>query len=105
MAHSHSADGAAAPNELTRHRRALRILIVMLIPLGIWTVAGLIMLWPGDISEHVNTDVAGISAAATLGSGVRVCGRRVGIVTNAGGPWQMAADRMEDRGLAAVRCI
>ena len=63
MAHSHSADGAAAPNELTRHRRALRILIVMLIPLGIWTVAGLIMLWPGDISEHVNTDVAGYSVA------------------------------------------
>jgi acetyltransferase len=39
------------------------------------------------------------SAAATLGSGVRVGGRRVGIVTNAGGPAQMAADRMEYRGL------
>jgi len=63
LAHSHSADGAAAPSDLTRHRRALRILIVMLIPLGIWTVAGLVMLWPGDISEHVNTDVAGYAVA------------------------------------------
>jgi uncharacterized membrane protein len=35
----------------------------MLIPLGIWTVAGLIVLWPGDITEHVNTDVAGYSVA------------------------------------------
>ncbi len=63
MAHSHSADGAAVPNELVRHRRALRILIVLLIPLGIWTVAGLIVLWPGDISAHVNKDVAGYSVA------------------------------------------
>jgi acetyltransferase len=39
------------------------------------------------------------SAASTLGSGVRVGGRRVGIVTNAGGPGQLAADRMEGRGL------
>ena len=39
------------------------------------------------------------SAASTLGSGVRVGGRRVGIVTNAGGPGQLAADRMADRGL------
>ena len=63
MAHTHSMDGAPAPNELARHRRALRILIVMLIPLGIWTLAGLIVLWPGDISEHVNKDVAGYSVA------------------------------------------
>jgi acetyltransferase len=39
------------------------------------------------------------SAAATLGSGVRVTGRRLGIVTNAGGPGQLAADRAAHRGL------
>jgi acetyltransferase len=37
------------------------------------------------------------SAAATLGSGVRVNGRRVAILMNAGGPGQIAADRIADR--------
>src|SRR5215211_7416191 len=49
------------PDELRRHRRALRILIVVLIPLAIWTLVGLIAFWPGDISRHVNSDVAGYS--------------------------------------------
>jgi acetyltransferase len=39
------------------------------------------------------------SAAATLGSGVRLGGRRLSIVMNAGGPGQLAADRAADRGL------
>lgn len=54
---------AAAPDsdELRRHRRALRRLVVVLIPLAIWTVAGLVLMWPGDISGSVNEDVAGYS--------------------------------------------
>ena len=83
MAHSHSnaargGRGAAGPGhlaaqdgsehqvtaaELYRHRRALRILIVVLIPLGIWTLVGLIALWPGDVADHVNADAAGYSVA------------------------------------------
>ena len=47
------------PAELRRHRRALRILVVVLIPLAIWTAAGLIAFWPGDVSDRVNKDVAG----------------------------------------------
>jgi len=47
--------------ELRRHQRALRILIVVLIPLAIWTVVGLVTFWPDDISRHVNADVAGYS--------------------------------------------
>ena len=70
MAHSHSnAAGALHEGgghqvtgaELYRHRRALRILIVVLIPLGIWTLVGLVALWPGDVSEHVNADAGGYS--------------------------------------------
>src|SRR4029453_13386849 len=49
------------PDELRHHQRALRILIVVLIPLAIWTVVGLVAFWPGDISRHVNSDVAGYS--------------------------------------------
>ena len=83
MAHSHSnaAGAAGGPGrggpqavheggehqvtaaELYRHRRALRILIVVLIPLGIWTLVGLIALWPGNVSDHVNADAAGYSVA------------------------------------------
>src|SRR5262245_42876475 len=70
VAHSHSSSQRLSdtgqqplvnPNELRRHQRALRILIVVLIPLAIWTVVGLIAFWPGDVSRHVNADVAGYS--------------------------------------------
>ena len=50
-------------DELRRHRRALRMLVVVLIPLAIWTIVGLIAFWPGDISRAVNSDVAGYSVA------------------------------------------
>ena len=71
MTHSHSGSDttrSATPSrgrsrEPRRHRRALRILVVVLIPLGIWTFAGLIALWPGDVSSHVNAEVAGYSIA------------------------------------------
>ena len=68
MAHSHSRSkrlsrtGPQAllkPDELRPHQRALRILIVVLIPLAIWTLVGLVAFWPGDISRNVNADVAG----------------------------------------------
>lgn len=39
------------------------------------------------------------SAASTLGAGVRMRGRRLGIVTNAGGPGLLAADRAVGRAL------
>jgi uncharacterized membrane protein len=69
VAHTHSrpvrpAGGQLAmvdAAELRRHRRALRMLVVVLIPLAVWTLVGLIALWPGDISESVNSDVAGYS--------------------------------------------
>ena len=67
MAHSYSSskrlsDTGPQPSanaDERRHQRALRILIVVLIPLAIWTLVGLIAFWPGDISRHVNADVAG----------------------------------------------
>ena len=59
----------AAPPASTRkarYRRANRLLVVMLIPLAIWTVAGLIALWPTNTESHVNREgtsygVAGVS--------------------------------------------
>ena len=43
------------------------------------------------------------SAASTLSAGVRIRGRRLGIVTNAGGPGQLAADRAVDRWLPVAQ--
>jgi uncharacterized membrane protein len=72
MTHSHSIDTTerrrvgtrrGGRNEAARHQQALRILIVVLIPLGIWTFAGLIALWPQDVESHINADVAGYSIA------------------------------------------
>jgi uncharacterized membrane protein len=62
------------PDELRRHQRALRILIVVLIPLAIWTVVGLIAFWPGDISRHVNSDVAGYSVPGVTYPAARITG-------------------------------
>ena len=72
MTHSHPVDttrrrshptGRRGRGEAARHRQALRILVVVLIPLGIWTFAGLIALWPKDVAAHINADVAGYSIA------------------------------------------
>jgi uncharacterized membrane protein len=34
-------------------------MVVVLIPLGVWTLAGLIFLWPGDLSSSINPGVSG----------------------------------------------
>ena len=62
------------PDELRRHRRALRILVVVLIPLAIWTVVGLIALWPGNISSHVNPEMAGYNVQGVTYPSARITG-------------------------------
>lgn len=41
-----------------RHRKALRIMVVVLIPLLIWTIAGLIFLWPRDVDSKIDAGLA-----------------------------------------------
>lgn len=36
-------------------------MIVVLIPLGVWTIFGLVALWPSNVSEHIAQDLAGYS--------------------------------------------
>jgi uncharacterized membrane protein len=83
VAHSHSSSERLSdtgpqtlvnPDELRRHRRALRILVVVLIPLAIWTLVGLVTFWPGDISRHVNSDVAGYSVPGVTFPTARITG-------------------------------
>lgn len=63
MAHTHAYGASPTPDEMGRHRRALRIMVVLLIPLGIWTAADLIAFWPDQVSSHIQQDVSGYSVA------------------------------------------
>jgi len=83
VAHSHSNSERLSdtgplplvtPNNLRRHQRALRILIVVLIPLAIWTLVGLVAFWPGDISRQVNADVTGYSVPGVTYPTARITG-------------------------------
>lgn len=56
MSHTHSHEEPATPEGLDRHRKALRMMVVVLIPLAIWTIAGLFVLWPGNVDDHIQKD-------------------------------------------------
>lgn len=60
MAHSHShvTPPPATPEAQAQQRRALRIMLLTLIPLAVWTIGGLIMLWPTNTAEHVRQDIS-----------------------------------------------
>jgi uncharacterized membrane protein len=58
VSHSHSHTGPTSEQEAKRHRKALRIMVVVLIPLAVWTLAGLIAFWPGDVSSHIRKDLS-----------------------------------------------
>ena len=50
-AHSHGPDPDApppSPEVLTRRRRAVWLMLLLLVPVGLATVVGLVVLWPGD---------------------------------------------------------
>lgn len=77
MAHSHShiPKGELSEETLARQRKALRIMMVILIPIGVWTLVGLIVMWPGNVEEHIQQE-----ASAYTVDGVTIeDGRIVGV--------------------------
>ncbi|MET0693277.1 MAG: YibE/F family protein, partial [Propionibacteriaceae bacterium] len=54
-----------SPSEASRHRRGLRIMVVVLIPLAIWTIAGLIAFWPSDVGSHIPQGANGYTVEGT----------------------------------------
>lgn len=59
MSHSHSHNAAPrTPEGEQNQRRALRLLIFILIPIGVWTLVAMIVMWPGDIKDHIQNDVS-----------------------------------------------
>lgn len=59
MTHTHSTPpGPRGPEATARQRKALRIMIVVLIPIAVWTLFGLIVMWPGNVRSHIVQDVS-----------------------------------------------
>lgn len=68
MSHSHTTPTPSSPEDLARQRRALRLMIITLIPLAVWTLGALIIMWPGNIRPHVEQ---GVSAYSVEGMSVQ----------------------------------
>lgn len=59
VTHTHSSNrGPQSPEASARQRKALRIMVVVLIPIAVWTLFGLIVMWPGDISQNIRSDAS-----------------------------------------------
>lgn len=60
MAHSHARtpQGELSERVLARQRKALRIMLVILVPIAVWTLVGLIVMWPTNVEEHVQQDAS-----------------------------------------------
>ncbi len=58
MAHHDFDSRPRTAEDSVRQLKALRLMIVILIPVAIWTIVGLIAYWPGNISSHVQSDLS-----------------------------------------------
>lgn len=58
MSHSHTTPTPTSPEDMARQRRALRLMIITLIPIAVWTLGALIIMWPGNISGHVTKNIS-----------------------------------------------
>ena len=61
MAHHHIATSATNAADALRSRRTLRILVWILIPVAVWTIAALIWLWPTNVAAHLRDDATSIA--------------------------------------------
>ena len=61
--HTHTHTGPTTVEGRLRQRRASQILIVVLVPLAVWTLVGLVLLWPANADSHIQRDVAQFSVA------------------------------------------
>ena len=62
VTHSHATDHPTTAESSVRQLKALRLMIVILIPIAIWTVVGLIFLWPHHATNHIQQDASTYSA-------------------------------------------
>ncbi|WP_432559581.1 YibE/F family protein [Granulicoccus sp. GXG6511] len=57
MSHSHTTPTPTSPEDMARQRRALRLMIITLIPIAVWTLGALIIMWPGDVKPHISENL------------------------------------------------
>ncbi|QDP94663.1 YibE/F family protein [Microlunatus elymi] len=62
MSHTHVSDHPTTAESSVRQVKALRLMIVILIPIAIWTVVGLVWLWPHHTDAHIREDTSTYSA-------------------------------------------
>ncbi|PWW23590.1 putative membrane protein [Geodermatophilus normandii] len=73
--HSHGPDPDApppSPETLTRRRRAVRLMLLLLVPVGLATVVGLVVLWPGSEPTRAEQVAATFLPAGTSYADARV---------------------------------
>ncbi len=56
MSHLDISGRAAHLTDALRAQRTLRILVLLLIPVAIWTIGALVWLWPSDVASHIRQD-------------------------------------------------
>ncbi|MDN5727095.1 MAG: YibE/F family protein, partial [Propionibacteriales bacterium] len=57
VTHSHAhTDEPLKPAAERRQRKALRTMVLVLVPIAIWTVVAMIVMWPGNIDDHIQND-------------------------------------------------
>lgn len=59
LSHSHSHGSPKTPltaEQRNRQRRAVMMMVVFLVPIAVFTIAGLIYFWPTNTSDHVRED-------------------------------------------------
>ena len=71
MSHTHNSTHASrSPEDLARRRRALRLMIIALIPIAVWTLGALIVMWPTNVPSHLTPGISTYSVpGATVETG------------------------------------
>lgn len=72
MSHSHTTPTPTSPQDMARQRRALRLMIITLIPLAVWTLGALIIMWPGDVSRHISPNISTYSVEGLTVQSARI---------------------------------
>ncbi|MFW6597881.1 YibE/F family protein [Propionibacteriaceae bacterium Y2011] len=62
MSHTHTHTHAETTPEAEAHqRRAFKTMILIVIPIAVWTVVAMIVMWPHDVADHIRSDTSSYS--------------------------------------------
>ncbi|GAB3624684.1 YibE/F family protein [Mariniluteicoccus endophyticus] len=67
MSHSHTTPTVRTPEEEARQRRALRLMVITLIPIAVWTLGALIVMWPTNTASHIRQGMSTYAAPTVEG--------------------------------------